>query len=112
MTSDGKLWQLTGRLLEKTQNRSIKWEATAQKDTFQTAFPKFTVEVTEGPDRAYEIAVHDELGREIERGSAASIFSEHGSLLQDLYNAARRSAVSTDEALDELLAELDEAGAA
>lgn len=126
MTVPEKLWQLAERLLKKTRDGSVKWETTADKGVFQTSFPKFSVAVREiwvyGQDEPdYTITVYGEDGDPIESATDAELRNSVAELensrmafhtMRELFNSARRSATGVNEALDELLAELDEAGAA
>ncbi len=122
MTIEQKLWQLVKRLLEKTIEGSISWEATPRGNNYQTAFPKFSVRIgeirpsgQEAPD--YVITVYDEDGLEIERASDVELRNSVEELkisgdafrtMSDLYSRARRAALGVDEALDHLLSSLDE----
>jgi hypothetical protein len=122
MTVEERLWQLVLRLKQKTAEGSVPWEATPGKATFQTSLPKFSVRIAEIPGEGevdYEIRVYEEGGRLLERASDVEISKamegisgqESFKTMKELYTMARRRAFGVEEALDELLASLDESGA-
>jgi hypothetical protein len=122
MTVEEKLWELVQRLLKKTDANSVSWETTPNKNTFQTAFPRFTVRISEKcpevGDPDYYIAIYDERGRVIEQASDVdlrrSLFPHQEGTgdvfktMRELYGKARRIALGVDTALDDLLGSLDE----
>jgi len=121
MTAEEKVWQLVQRLAERTAQGAVVWEATASQNTFQTSFPQYSVRITEldkqdyrGPE--YILEMLDGNGNVIERDDDVRIreavpgFSmEVTKAMKDLYNTARRHALSVDTALDSLLSELEKA---
>lgn len=96
------------------------WEATSAKNTFQTSLPKYTVRISEEPNRDtdgmdYVISIHDSNGSSIERVSdvdlsnvAAAQGGSAFSAMRGLYKEARRTALGVDKAVDEIIAALDE----
>ena len=88
-----KLATLLVELIQKTNNGSLRWEATAAEGVYQVSFPRFTVQISE-------------------RGNdfVLTILNSEGTLLEEaadqLYVNARRQALGVDAALDELLNEL------
>jgi len=122
MTVEERLWQLVLRLKQKTAEGSVSWEATPNKSTFQTSFPKYSVRLAElpgEPENDYDIRIYDEGGRLLESASDVAISKSIETLtgqesfkaMKELYTMARRQALGVEEALDELLASLDEPGA-
>ncbi|MGA2588417.1 MAG: hypothetical protein ABSH32_00745 [Bryobacteraceae bacterium] len=121
MTAEEKVWQLIRRLVEKTAQGNVVWEATAAQNTFQTSFPQYSVRVAEldrpnyrGPE--YVLEMLDGNGNVIERVDDVDIQNavpmesmEVGKTMHDLYRAARRHALGVDTALDSLLSELEKA---
>ncbi len=116
MTVDEKIWKLARLLHDKTAAGMIKWEQTPEKNSFQTSFPKHTVQISDDSGNwgvRYTIAIFNEEGSIVEQASDQTISTTVREatpyprlLMEELYTMARRSAVGADAALDELIAEL------
>ena len=118
MNTDEKLLALAERLLKKTQNGSLIWEKTAATNAFQTAFPTSTIKIAEyspahqdeGCD--YGLSIYNEAGKQIEsttdRAVAKKTDGKAFSVFPDLYTEARRRALGVDEAIDDLLGQLED----
>ena len=95
-------------LIQKTNNGSLRWEATAAEGVYQVSFPRFTVQISErGND--FVLTILNSEGTLLEeaadpefQGKIENPFSR----MQQLYVNARRQALGVDAALDELLNEL------
>jgi hypothetical protein len=112
MTVDEKVWELAQLLHSKTTAGEIKWEHTAEKNTFLTAFPRHSIRIGHdaGSD-SYTISIFNEYGALVEQADDRSIMRLTGTrrpntLMSELFTTARRSALGADSALDELIAEL------
>jgi hypothetical protein len=112
-----KLFDFIKKLSDQTDESKITWESTAAINSFQTAFPLYTVNVSEytsssGNDEVdYALTIKDQNGKILEhildgdlqiavdnapRGAAYN-------LLRRLYHAARRRALGVEAALDSML---------
>lgn len=119
MTAEAKLLQLVQRLAERTAHGSVIWEPTADKSTYQTAFPDYGVRIVEiqkadDLDPRYLIELLDANGNIIERAFDLDIVPDEGrpealKAIRDLYTVVRRRALGVDNALDNLLSELGKA---
>jgi hypothetical protein len=114
MTVDEKLWKLASLLYQRTSSGQIKWEQTARKNSFLTAFPNHSVQIgyEEGGAMTpplYRLSVFNEDGALVEDTTDLGIgaTAERGAYpLSEIYALARRSAIGADAVLDELIAEL------
>ena len=118
MTAEAKLWQLVRRLAEKTAEGAVVWEATADKNTYQTSFPENGVRISEVQRRDLDprilVEVLDGNGNVIEGSYDVDIVPTDGRpealrTIKDLYTTIRRRALGVDSALDNLLSELEKA---
>lgn len=118
MTVEEKMWKMVQLLHDKTSKGEIKWEQIAGKASYQTPFPKYTVRISEirsdepeeSPD--YVVSIFNEEGTLVERASDVTIRDKVQDtqpflLMKELYTLARRKALGVDDALDDLLADLD-----
>ncbi len=123
--TEQKLWELIKKICHQTQEGKITWDATVSKNRFQTAFPKFTVEIGEyetsgqyGEESMdYRLTINDESGKALESISDVDVQTKITPTLppgrafatmRDLYNNARRRALGVDAAIDALLSSLEE----
>lgn len=111
--TEEKLAALLTRLHDRTMAGKLDWEETTRKNFYQVAFPEYAIRI--GPDdhgdlvlRLYNkdnVLMEEVAANQLEshlRGIPALV------MMQDLYTAAKRKALNTDKALDELIASLDE----
>jgi hypothetical protein len=113
MSEDEKLAALLQRIYDKTVKGELRWEPTANGNAFTVAFARFSLSlerVSETDDLMGYILlrISNDRGQTIEEfteGQAAQIGFAH---MNELFDRARRIAMDLDEALDELLSELDE----
>jgi len=128
MTVDEKVWKLAQLLHDKTGSGKIKWDRSPSKNSFLTAFPNYSVQISEGwgiqgvqlsplvasaVPKHYSISIFNEDGGLVEQAGDPTIKAnvngaspDPNALMAELYSMARRSAVGADAALDELIAEL------
>lgn len=111
-----KHYALANRLYEKTVSGEKTWEETAQDDVFQLNFAKYSVRIRQKnvvnqdyPD--YIIEIYDKDGAKIDSYSDQDLDNsgnEYFNKLEEIYETARRQALGTDQAIDEIIAELDD----
>jgi hypothetical protein len=109
-----KLRTLINRLLNRTRTAELRWSETPSQEAFQTSFPNYSVEVEQAEGGIF-LRVYNSEGRVLDWTSDARIGHEDKSereqtddaeKLEELFSLARRQALGTDRALDELLTEL------
>ena len=114
--SDEKFAKLIRRLSEKTQGGQLDWEATAQEDTFSVSFANYSVHISydEREDNQYfMITIVDSAGNTIDQVDDSNFSSSDFSgenpeeFLRSIYSQARKIAMGVDEALDDILEEID-----
>ncbi|MEW6530858.1 MAG: hypothetical protein AB1473_08495 [Thermodesulfobacteriota bacterium] len=109
-----KFQELVKRLHLRTQQGEIHWESTASPDTFQVAFPDYSVSLSSHEEHwnvIYILAIHNDQGNIIEvirsdMGGDAS--DEYGlqETMKELYELARRQALGVEKVIDDLLGHL------
>jgi hypothetical protein len=113
-----KLIALTKRLLQSTRMQKLEWRMTASQDRFTVAFSDRAVAISEemphdedprhGMD--YFLTITNADGDVIERVSDNELRAEWSdvySVMRELFEAARRSAMGADKAVDDILGEID-----
>jgi hypothetical protein len=106
--ADPKFHALIHKLLERSREHKVEWEATAAAGVFQAAFPHYSVKVytepgTHGEDYILQIA--DEQGQVIDEVRDTD-FSDELDNMRELFNYARSSGLGLDRALDSIIAAL------
>jgi hypothetical protein len=111
-----KLVKLVQMLQRRAASGDLKWEETVQDDYYQTAFPNYVLRIGPRPGRGndtdYVIQILNANNVVIEEFTDVDIDShmEGGGAsfgaMRNLHEAARRSAMGADKALDEILNEL------
>jgi hypothetical protein len=117
------LKRLVSKLFELTNRGKLKWQTTSDQDRFVVVLEKGTVEIEESEpwydsnsgDATYDYAmtVHDESGRSLDVITQKDLREPRGPfdcMLPDLFRVARASALNSEEAVQELLTELDTIG--
>jgi hypothetical protein len=110
--------QLTRLLLRKSRKGEIDWRPTIHDNTFQVAFKDNTVRIVQrDEDPAYAIYVANSEGtvvdhfsyEELTEAGAALAFDETWfTILRDLYDLARRTALGSEKIISDILSELDD----
>jgi hypothetical protein len=106
-----RIAKLVERLHEKTKARAIAWGETPN-ESFQASFAHYTVELSrEGAD--VFLGIYNEEGRILESVSDEMIktqpgLARQGIMLYDLYAMARRTALGSDEAIEDLISSLED----
>jgi hypothetical protein len=110
--------RLIRRLIEKTNAGEVRWEATADDEVYQAAFPSYGVRVERRHDRwqneteGYVVYVLNQEGTAVDEmrdeNFVEADFGRSPFLqLQDLFQGAKRTALGADQALDAILGDLD-----
>jgi hypothetical protein len=98
--------ELISKLYDSTQNGRISWEKTAVEDQYAAVFGgKWTVTIDKGtsPEGVrYWLSINNAEGNEILR-----ITSREDHRISELFDLARRHALKVDEAIADLLKEID-----
>jgi hypothetical protein len=110
---DEKLITFTHRIFEKTKNGELRWEATANSNVFAVAFPKYSVSLERVPEtddtRGFIVLrISNDRGQTVEEFSSWQASRSGFEDMAELFDRARRIAMGLNEALDELLRDLDE----
>lgn len=120
--TDATLRALISRLSDLTHRGKVSWEETPKKDTFQLPFRNFTVQLSVVPSKTdrdemdYRIRIMNQEGSVVEQATDVELEQNSDKpkhyylrLMANLYEGARRNAMGADQAVRELLSELDEA---
>jgi len=108
---------LLERLHEATRSGKVRWEETAKEGAFRIALGDGLVRIEKDADfdaargpyefiRASLITRHGETVDELVASDDDEQFDETDQLIEKLYNDARTSALSGDELVDSMLADL------
>ena len=100
---------LIDRLHAKTKARALAWERNPEGN-FQTSFPDYTVELSEDDDLNFWIQIYNEEGEKVEAVSDTGLrrLGMSSTKLLELHDMARRMALGSDEAIEKLIAALEE----
>ena len=112
-----KLVTLVRRLHERTTAGEIDWERTPHEGSYQCSFTSYVMQIRTRPSRHeedaldYVLLIMDDVGRLIESVDDEE-FTHMGmedayAILVETYNLARRRALGTDAAIEDLLRELE-----
>jgi hypothetical protein len=102
--------KLIGRLHEKTERKEIRWKRNANKN-FEASFPNYTVELADAEDTIW-LYIYNNEGDILDSTTSHQLgdwsMVESSDELEDLYRMARRIALGSDEAIEKLLAALED----
>jgi hypothetical protein len=116
---DDRIARLVSRLHRNTKNNKISWSVTADDEIFEAAFPRYALRIHAGEGRfsnMYFINILNEHGVSVENFSDADLTDrffgtapEQGwdGLMREIYEMARRQALGADQAIDDILVELE-----
>ncbi len=107
------------RILERTKEDAIKWEATHSDETFQASFPTFSIRISrihypveypEDDGINYQLDIYNKDGKLIEEIYPSHLEEIRNRFLvfNEIFLLARRMAFGVEEALDELISVLGE----
>lgn len=110
-----KLADLLNRLTVLTNQGKIKWEETAKRGFYQYSFPSYTVQIGEDPDEdpnfRYVLRVINNNNVVMEQVTPSDlqphIFNAFD-VMRELHVNAKREALGTEKALDDILLLLKE----
>jgi hypothetical protein len=114
-----RLAQVGALLLRQTEAGAIEWRTTDDEEAFLYSGSKGSVLSRRYLDRQedswyYTLSVLNSRGTEVDKleedwtrdAANKPLHQEHNTMLEALWNAARRSALKIDEVLDELMEEI------
>jgi hypothetical protein len=119
MTSE-KNATLLEKILKRTKEGTINWEATHSDETFQASFPNYSIRINRrhyepeypGDDGiSYELDIYNKDGKLIEEIYPVGLreaINNPFQVFQEIFLLARRMAFGVEEALDELISVLGE----
>ncbi|WP_338488003.1 hypothetical protein VRB78_18760 [Pseudomonas trivialis] len=109
-----KIAKLIDVLLTQTENGTLQWAQTETSDMFQASFPRYSVRLyvqsVSQVDVDYVLQILNELGEIVEEVSdpdLKDVMEGPFRVMRRLHDAARRSAMGVETALDEILEFLD-----
>ena len=121
-----KLAILASKLHQRTVEGRIDWELTTIDGIYQASFANYSVRISVQPSRETEdddvkIVVLDDQGLEMESfldvdfdrvefQETAGAGSSAYKIMKDTYDSARRVALGSERAINEILADLDDDG--
>ena len=111
--------KLVQKLIEKTAKGSLTWNESLDPDTFQVSFPDYTLRIHKDQTtkrHLYTIGILNGSGNEVEAFSSVDLedaaeFSYEDSptlIIEKLFLKAKRSALRSEEAIDDILNELEQ----
>ena len=105
------------KLQDKTKKGIANWEETTKKESYQLSLPKYSLNISLGFSRKnpesieYFLKIYDDTGRLIEQVGDEDFHVEGFeaySVMKDIHETARRIAMGTEKAIDNILSELAE----
>ncbi len=107
MANTAEINDIILKLLERTDQGRVDWEATVNEDVYVAVIGNLSVSLNQDFRKGVTVQILDEQGREIRALSSSSGEAlEVSAALGELYSKAKRSALQVDSRLDELLTEL------
>ena len=105
-----KIAKLIDVLVTQTENGSLQWAQTETSDMFQASFPRYSVRLytqqASSIEVDYVLQILNELGEIVEEVSdpdLKEVMEGSYKVMRRLHDAARRSAMGVESALDEIL---------
>jgi hypothetical protein len=117
MTSE-KNAMLVKKILKRTREGTIEWEATHSDETFQASFPNYSIRISRrryepeypGDDGiSHKLDIYNKDGKLIEEIFPVDIgktIKKPFQMLEEIFMLARKIAFGVEEALDELISVL------
>lgn len=109
-----KIAKLVDALLSQTESGALRWAQTEKSDMFQASFPRYSVRLYTAQGNTIEVdyvlQILNELGdivEEVADPDLKSVMETPFAVMRRLHDAARRSAMGVETALDEILGFLD-----
>ncbi len=103
--TNSKLIDLIRRLLNKSNEGEIDWEATANAKRFLTTLSNYSVLISEeGEDYVlYIVDQFDEIIEQVADPDLREVDGDSFKLMKELHQVARRNARGADKAIDDIL---------
>ena len=109
--TEEKLATLLMRLHGRTMDGKVNWEVTARRNFYQVAFPEYAIQVGPNEDGFLVLKLYNDDNILLEEVDARDLQSHLKTnaheMMHELYTAAKRKALNTDKALDDLLSSLE-----
>ena len=114
--SERKIARIVLRLAEKTLNDEIDWEESSVDNNYVATFSGYSISISEEPgfdadSPDYVLNIRNEDGLVIESKTDVELkdyMSESFIKMKNLHQSARRKAMGVDDALDNILSQLDD----
>lgn len=110
-----KMANLVVSLLKQTNDGRLHWGQTEKPDVFQAAFPRYSVRMYSRQanqiELDYILQIINDVGdivEEVADPELREVLDGSYRVMKDLYEAARRSAMGVEQALDDILGYLDD----
>jgi len=110
-----KIADLIKQLNILTNEGKVKWEETAKRNFYQCSFPQYSVQIGEFPDQLPELQFVFRLinmdNVVMEEASPSDLYpfmADAVVTMREMHTAARREALGTNKALDDILSSLKE----
>lgn len=114
-----KHMKLVQNLIEKTVKGSITWNESLDPDTFQVSFPDYTLRIHRDQSTKrdiYTIGILNGSGNEVEAFTSVDLQDDATPIEKDdleemlgtLFFGAKRSALRSEDAIDDILKELEQ----
>ncbi|SRR6266404_7848748 len=110
-----KYQRLVQKLLERTDKNELQWKETASPETFQVSFSNYSLTLSEqtsgsGPSD-FVVTIINSAGDLVDSFSDVLLDEGHGATyyrsMGELHQKARRQALGVDQAIDEILDDLE-----
>ena len=110
MALQDQIAKLVDKLAELSEQGKVRWEETADENTFLASVAKFIVTIAKPNANEYSLTVADQSGKTLEeaREQEGSSYYVDYQRLAGLHELARRTALRVDEALSEMLSSLEQ----
>lgn len=111
-----KLIALINRIITKTSYGELDWESTNNPKSFSVSLSNYSISISaiksfDYDDDDYRITIYNEEGDVIEEATDIELKNQMPDALirfKTLFDEARRKAMGVDEALDDILKELED----
>ena len=108
-----KLISLANRLYQESAAGRVNWGSSSDENTFQVSFPKYSIVVARIPDEEHDgaeyivLRILNQDGQIIEELNQGEAYRENFPNMEELFALARRTAMGVEQALDDLLRNLE-----
>lgn len=96
------------KLAERTAEGRVPWKTAFGESSFFARLGNLLVLISARSDNSIRLSVSNEKGTEVDSVEGPNLNAQASARLNYLYNSARRTALDTDQTLEELLELLDE----